>query len=190
MTELVLFHHIQGLTKGVEAFADTLRQAGHTVHTPDSFEGRTFDSIDEGAAYCGEVGFGEIRARGIKAAEELPEQLAYAGFSLGGMPAQQLLQTRPGALGGLFFHTFVEPSEFGTWPEGVPAQIHSMDNDPMFVGEGDIEPAQKFVDSHDEVEMFLYPGDQHLFADSSLPSYDEAATKLVLERSIAFLDRL
>ena len=57
MTEIVLFHHIQGLTSGVHAFADRLRAAGHTVHTPDSFEGRTFASIDEGQAYCSEIGF-------------------------------------------------------------------------------------------------------------------------------------
>lgn len=190
MAEILLIHHIQGLTPGVVAFADTLREAGHSVHTPDLFEGRTFDSIEAGQEFCGEVGFGEIRNRGTGAAADLPASLVYAGFSLGVMAAQQLLQTRPGARAGLFFHSFVDPAEFGEWPDGVPVQIHSMDADPFFVGEGDIEPARAFVDAHQEAEMFLYPGDGHLFTDSSLEAYDAGATKLVLERSLALLDRL
>ena len=187
MTEIVLFHHIQGLTPGIVAFADRLRAAGHTVHTPDSFEGRTFGSIDEGEAYCTEVGFGEIRDRGVRAAESLPQQVVYAGMSLGVMAAQHLVQNRPGAQGLLAYFGFADPSYFGEWPAEVPVQIHAMDADPYFVGEGDLEPAQKFVDSYDRGELFLYPGDGHLFADSSVDDYDEAATLLLLERSFAML---
>jgi len=190
MTEIVLFHHIQGLTPGVVAFADRLRAAGHTVHTPDSFEGRTFGSIDDGEAYCSEVGFGEVRARGVRAAESLPEQVVYAGMSLGCMAAQQLAQNRPGARGLLSYFSFADPEHFGTWPAGLPVQIHAMDADPFFVGEGDIEPARAFVDSHDEGEMFLYPGDGHLFADASVDDYDAAATALLLERTFQLLARL
>ena len=190
MTEILLFHHIQGLTPGVAAFAETLRGAGHTVHTPDLFDGRTFASIDDGEAYCSELGFATIRERGVREAEGLPPGLVYAGFSLGVMPAQQLLQTRAGARAGLFYFSFADPSYFGEWPAGVPLQIHAMDADPYFVGEGDIEPARAFVESHDEAELFLYPGDGHLFADSTLDDYDEEATNLVLERSLALLDRL
>lgn len=188
MTEIVLFHHIQGLTAGVIAFADALRAAGHAVHTPDSFDGRTFDSIEAGQAFCADIGFQEIRDRGVRAAADLPGSVVYAGFSLGVMAAQQLTQTRPGALGGLFYHSFVDPAEFGSWPEGVPAQIHAMDADPYFVGEGDIDPARAFVDRTPGAELFLYPGAGHLFADSSLPGYDPHATALLLERSLAFLD--
>jgi dienelactone hydrolase len=190
MTEIVLFHHIQGLTTGVTAFADALRGAGHTVHTPDLFEGRTFGSIDEGAEYCTEVGFGEVRERGVRSVADLPNALVYAGFSLGVMPAQQLLQTRPGALGGLFLHSFVDPKEFGEWPSGVPVQIHSMDADPFFVDEGDLEAARPFLDSHPEAELFPYPGNGHLFADSTLADHDEGATRLVLDRSIEWLRTL
>ena len=190
MAEVLLFHHALGLTEGVRAFADELRQAGHTVHTPDLFEGRTFGSIDEGAEYCGSVGFGEVRARGVRSVADLPTAVVYAGFSLGVMPAQQLLETRPGALGGLFYHGFADPAEFGTWPSGVPVQIHAMDKDPFFVDEGDIDVARPFVESTPGAEMFLYPGDGHLFADSSLDGYDEGATRLVLERSIEFLRTL
>jgi dienelactone hydrolase len=188
MAEVLLFHHAQGQTAGFHAFADELRGAGHRVHTPDLFGGRTFGSIDEGVAYAGEVGWSEIIERGVRAAEELPGELVYAGFSLGVLPAQKLAQTRPGARGALLFYSCVPTSEFGTsWPADVPVQIHGMDADPYFVGEGDIDAARELVDSAEDAELFLYPGDQHYFADSSLPSYDENAAKLLTERVLAFL---
>ena len=188
MAEVLLFHHVMGQTPGFFAFADELRQAGHTVHTPNLLDGRTFDSIDEGLAYVGEIGFGEVIGRGDQAASELPEGLVYGGFSLGVVPAQKLAQTRPGAKGALFFYSCVPISEFGEWPEGVPVQIHGADADPFFVDEGDIDAARELVASTDGAELFLYPGDQHYFADSSLPSYDAAATVLLTQRVLAFLD--
>jgi dienelactone hydrolase len=190
MAEVLLFHHAQGQTAGFHAFADELRAAGHTVHTPDLYDGRTFDSIDEGMAYVGQLGFGEIIDRGERAANELPDELVYAGFSLGVVPAQKLAQTRPGARGALLFYSCVPVSEFGAWPADVPAQIHGMDADPFFVDEGDIDAARELVESFEDAELFLYPGDQHYFADSSLPSYDESATALLTQRVLAFLDRV
>ena len=187
MAEVLLFHHVMGQTPGFFAFADELQQAGHTVHTPNLLDGRTFDSIDEGLAYVGEIGFGEVIGRGDRAASELPEGLVYGGFSLGVVPAQKLAQTRPGAKGALFFYSCVPISEFGEWPEGVPVQFHGADADPFFVDEGDIDAARELVGSTDDAELFLYPGDQHYFADSSLPSYDAAATALLTERVLAFL---
>jgi dienelactone hydrolase len=187
MTEVLLFHHAQGQTPGFHAFADELRAAGHTVHTPDLLDGRTFGSIDEGMAYVGELGFGEIIERGERAASELPDELVYAGFSLGVVPAQKLAQTRLGARGALFFYSCVPASEFGTsWPADVPVQIHGMDADPFFVEEGDIDAAREVVEAAEQGELFLYPGDQHYFADSSLPSYDESATKLLTQRVLGF----
>ena len=188
MAEVLLFHHAQGQTSGFHAFADELRQAGHTVHTPDLFEGRTFGSIEEGMAYAEELGFpDEIIGRGERAANELPSELVYAGFSLGVVPAQKLAQTRPGARGALFFYSCVPASYFGGWPEDVPVQIHGMDADPFFVGEGDVEAARELVESSESAELFLYPGDQHYFADSSLPSYDADATALLTTRVLDFL---
>src|SRR5690348_10061654 len=67
MAEIVLFHHAQGLTPGVTAFADELRQAGHIVHTPDLFDGCTFDSIEKGMSFVKELGFGEVMERGERA---------------------------------------------------------------------------------------------------------------------------
>jgi dienelactone hydrolase len=189
MAEVLLFHHAQGQTEGFAAFADELRWAGHTVHTPDLLDGRTFGSIEDGMAYVGELGFGEIIERGERAANELPNELVYAGFSLGVVPAQKLAQTRPGARGALLFYSCVPMSEFGTWwPTDVPAQIHGMDADPIFVGEGDIDAARAIVESTDNAELFLYPGDQHYFADSSLPSYDRDATTLLTKRVLEFLN--
>lgn len=188
MAEVLLFHHAQGQTTGFHAFADELRRAGHTVHTPDLFDGHTFDSIDAGLAYAQEIGFGEVVERGVRAAESLPAELVYAGFSLGVVPAQKLAQTRAGARGALLFYSCVPVSEFGSsWPVGVPVQIHGMDADPIFVDEGDIDAARALVESTTDAELFLYPGDQHYFADSSLPSYRADAAALLQQRVLEFL---
>ena len=185
MAEVLLFHHVMGQTPGFFAFADELRQAGHTVHTPNLLDGRTFDSIDEGLAYVGEIGFGEVIGRGDRAASELPEGLVYGGFSLGVMPAQLLAQTRPGARGALLFSAALPASEFGEWPAGVPLQIHMMEDD-EWVDE-DLPAARELVAVVDGAELFLYPGDRHLFADGSLPDYDESAATLLRQRVHAFL---
>ena len=191
MAEVVLFHHAQGLTPGVAAFADELRHAGHIVHTPDLFEGRTFDSIEKGMSFVKELGFGEVMARGARAVDALPAELVFAGFSLGVVPAQMLAQTRPGARGALFFYSCIPVSEFGqAWPKGVPVQVHGMDADPIFVGEGDIDAARALVEEAEDGELFLSPGDQHYFADNSLPSYDAEATALLLQRVLEFLAAL
>jgi dienelactone hydrolase len=190
MAEVLLFHHALGPTEGLHAFANDLREAGHTVHTPDLFDGRTFDSIEAGVGYAGEVGWGEIMARGERAAEALPNELVYAGFSLGVVPAQRLAQTRPGAQGALFFSSCIPPSEFGEWPAGLPAQVHGMDADAIFMDEGDVDAARELVAAADDAELFLYPGDQHYFADSSLPSFDADASELLMQRVLGFLARI
>ena len=188
MAEVLLFHHAQGQTAGFEAFADELRRAGHTVHAPDLYDGRTFATLDEGMAYAEQVGFGEIIERGVHAANERPNELVYAGFSLGVVPAQKLAQTRAGARGALLFYSCAPTSEFGTsWPADVPVQIHAMDADPIFVNEGDLDAARALVDSAEHAELFLYPGSQHYFADSSLPSYDADAAALLTRRVLDFL---
>jgi len=188
VAEVVLFHHALGLTPGVVAFADELRRGGHTVHAPDLYEGRTFTTIDEGMAHVREFGFEAMMERGVRAVEALSPELVYAGFSLGVLPAQRLAQTRPGARGALLYYACVPVAEFGSaWPDGVPVQVHGMDADPFFVDEGDIDAARALVESAEHGELFLYPGDQHYFADSSLPSYDAAAAGLLLKRTLQFL---
>ena len=192
MTELVLFHHGQGLTDGVRALADSLGAAGHVVHLPDLYEGRTFATLEEGAGHAEEVGFGTIIGRGAAAVDGLSESLVFAGLSLGVLPAQMLAQTRSGARGALLLHSCVPPSEFGgAWPDGVPVQIHLMENDEFVLPpEQDLAAARELDATVEAAELFLYPGDRHLFTDRGLPDYDEDAARLVLERALAFLTRV
>ena len=186
MTELLLFHHAHGQTRGFLAFADELRAAGHVVHAPDLYDGNTFAELDEGVGYARGVGFGTITERGRLATEGLPNELVYAGFSLGALPAQMLAQTRPGTKGALLFHAAFPASEFGgPWPAGVPLQIHMMEDDEWAVE--DLPAARELVETTDGAELFLYPGDRHLFADNSLPDYDEGAATLLERRVLAFL---
>jgi len=184
VAEVVLFHHAQGLMAGCLAFADELRAGGHVVHTPDLYDGRTFADLAGGMAYAEEVGFGEIIGRGRAAAEGLRADIVYAGFSLGVLPAQMLAQTRAGARGALLFHACIPLAEFGgSWPAGVPLQIHTMEGDEL----GDVEVAREVAATVSEAELFLYPGDRHLFTDRSLPAYDEGAAALLLDRVRKFL---
>jgi dienelactone hydrolase len=187
VAQVLLFHHAQGLTSGVVSFADELRAAGHVVHAPDLYDGKTFDSVDDGVARAKEVGFDTILERGVAAAEDLPAELVYAGFSLGVMPAQMLAQTRPGTRGALLFHAALPLSEFGgSWPQGAPLQIHMMEDDPW--AEEDVPAAREIADTIEGAELFLYPGDRHLFADSSVSDYDEGAAALLKQRVFSFLD--
>jgi dienelactone hydrolase/uncharacterized damage-inducible protein DinB len=190
MADVIVFHHAQGLTDGVRQFADQLRAAGHRVTVPDLYEGKTFATLEDGVAHAGQIGFDTIIERGRAAAERLPNELVYAGFSLGVLPAQMLAQTRPGAKGALLLHACLPLSEFGgAWPDDVPVQVHGMDADPWFAGEGDIDAARELLKATWDAALFLYPGDRHLFTDASLPDYDAAATALVLQRALGMLGR-
>jgi dienelactone hydrolase len=192
MADLLLFHHAQGLTAGCISFADDLRAAGHVVHTPDLYDGKSFTDLDDGVGYARQVGFGTIIEHGRLAAEALPNEIVYAGFSLGVMPAQMLAQTRRGTKGALLFHGCFPTSEFGgTWPQGVPLQIHMMDADEWALPPNeDLEVARQLAETIPSAELFLYPGDRHLFADNSLPDYDEGAATLLKQRVLSFLDNI
>ena len=189
MAEVIVFHHAQGLTTGVADFADHLREHGHTVTVPDLYEGRTFDNLDDGVAHAQQIEFDTLIERGRAAAAELPGDAVYIGFSLGVLPAQLLAQTRPGARGAVLAHSCIPTAEFGgPWPDGVPVQIHGMEHDTWFADEGDLDAARELVAASDDAELFLYPGDQHLFADSSLPAYDADAAELFRRRVLTLLD--
>jgi dienelactone hydrolase len=195
MADVVLFHHVQGLTDGVRSFADQLRAGGHAVHTPDLFGGERPATIDDGIALVQSIGDDELTERADRAVADLPASLVYAGFSFGGATAQRLAQTRPGTQGALLYESCLPISgewAIGPWPDGVPVQIHGMDKDPFFALEGDIDAARELVETvgPELAELFVYPGDRHLFTDSSLSSYDADATALVINRSREFLDRV
>ena len=195
MAEVVLFHHVQGLTDGVRAFAEELRAGGHTVHTPDLFDGERPATIDDGIAFVQGIEDEELSERISRAMAGLPEGMVYAGFSFGVAIAQRLAQTRPEARGALLYESCLPISgewSIGPWPDGVPVQIHGMDKDPFFALEGDIDAARELVATvgPELAELFVYPGDRHLFTDSSLPSYDPDAAALVVQRSREFLGRV
>jgi dienelactone hydrolase len=120
----------------------------------------------------------------------LPNEIVYAGFSLGAMPAQMLAQTRPGTKGALLFHSCVPTSEFGgPWPQGVPLQIHMMDADEWALPPNeDLDAARQLDETVESAELFVYHGDRHLFADNSLPGYDDGAATLLKQRVLGFLD--
>ncbi|WP_445155524.1 dienelactone hydrolase family protein [Arthrobacter sp. Hor0625] len=186
MAEVLLYHHIQGLTEGVRAFADELRDAGHTVHAPDLFDGHTFASIEEGFGFAGRTGFDAIRARGAAAADRLGPGVVYAGFSFGVTIAQRLAQTRSGARGALLMYSCLPVTEFGdAWPADVPVQIHGKQDDEFF--DEDLPAARDLAASAAAAELFVYPGDQHLFADSSLDAFDPDAAGLLKDRVLGFL---
>jgi dienelactone hydrolase len=195
MAEVVLFHHVQGLTDGVRAFAEQLRADGHTVHTPDLFDGERAATIEDGIALTDRIGDQALTERADLAVANLPKELVYGGFSFGAATAQRLAQTRLGARGALLYESCISITgewSFGPWPDGVPVQIHGMDKDPFFALEGDIDAARELVQTvgPDLGELFIYPGDRHLFSDSSLPSYDAYAAALVVRRSREFLNRV
>jgi dienelactone hydrolase len=187
MADVLLFHHAQGLTTGVTAFADALRAAGHRVTVPDLYDGATFASLDDGVAHARKIGLDEIVERGVAAAADLPEAIVYGGFSLGNMPAQKLAQTRPGARGAVLYHGAIPSSVYGTtWPAGVPLQLHVMEGDEW----GDVDDVRRLAAEAADGELHVYPGDRHLFTDRSLDVFDEVTTALVLERTLAFLARI
>lgn len=187
MAEILLFHHALGLTPGCEALAGRLTAAGHRVHLPDLYDGRTFTRLEDGVGHAEAVGFLKIVERGRAAAERLPAGLVYMGLSLGVLPAQALAQTRPGAKGAVLLHSSVPLSEFGgRWPEGLPLQLHVMENDAW----GDVDVARDIAATVPEAELLLYPGERHLFTDESLDDYDAAAAALVMERVLGLLARV
>ncbi len=192
MAEVLLFHHALGLTDGLKGFAAGLRESGHVVHTPDLFAGQTFATIEEGMVHAQQIGFpDQIIAAGEQAAEALPEELIYVGFSLGVLPAQKLAQSRPGARGAVLVYSCVPLGFFGdSWPAGVPVQVHGMDDDPLFAGEGDLDAARSLVESSPDAQLFLYPGDQHYFAEPGLASYRPEAAELLTSRIRNFLATL
>ncbi|MDM7991383.1 dienelactone hydrolase family protein [Arthrobacter sp. zg-Y877] len=191
MANVLLFHHALGLTSGMDAFAEVLREAGHTVTVPDLYDGRTFTDLSDGVAYAQEIGMDTIEELGVSIANRFPEEMVYIGFSLGVIPAQCLAQTRPGARGAVLVSGCVPLGAFAdTWPADVPVQIHGMDADEEFVDSGDLDAAENLAATTPNAELILYPGTAHLFADISLPDYDMdhafALTRMVLQ----FLDRV
>ena len=197
MAEVVLFHSVLGLRPGVIAAADRLRAAGHTIHTPDLFDGEVFDDLDDGQRKEEALGYQEIARRAKEAVAELPAGLVFAGFSLGAVHAELLAASRSGALGAVLMHGAV-PMEslsefFGVerWSEGVPVQVHYAALDPWVEADEEVVPLGDDVRGAGAAfEAHAYPCSGHLFADPALPEYDRASSEAMWERVLAFLDRI
>jgi len=185
MTEVVLYHHVQGLTEGVRSFAGELAQAGHTVHTPDMFDGRAFGTIGghrlrargglrrpgraragrrRGNARRGRLCRLLVRGHGRSAARPVPAR----------SPRRLADVCLPPGLG-------VRRGVAGARPGADPRQGHRsvLRRRPRGrAGPGRLDRPGRAVS---------LPGEDHLFADSSLPAYDPAAAALLTERVLAFL---
>lgn len=197
MAEVVMFHSVLGVRPGVLGAAERLRAAGHTVHTPDLFDGEVFDDLDDGMSKEETLGFREIARRAEEAVAGLPAGLVFAGFSMGVAYAEQLTASRPGALGSVLMHgavpveTLTEYFGVERWPEGVPVQVHYAADDPWVEAEQEVAPLGDAVrGAGAEFEAYVYPGSGHLFADPDLTEYDHASSEAMWERVIAFLDRI
>ncbi|XKH55836.1 dienelactone hydrolase family protein [Citricoccus nitrophenolicus] len=188
MTAILLFHHALGLTDGVRWLAGRLADAGHTVHTPDLFAGRTFGTLEDGVAHAGQdVGVDGILQRADEAAATHPEATGFLGISLGALPAYRLAQTRPSARACIAISAALPVDHFAPhWPAGVALDLHLKSSDPW--GEDDLPVAWRLAG--DVAELYEYPGDQHLFTEHGHSDFDPAATNLVLSRTLATLERV
>ena len=196
MVEVVLFHSALGLRPAVTVAADRLRAAGHTVHTPDYYDGEVFDDLDDGLRKRDALGTEEIMRRANGAVAGLLAGLVFAGFSLGADPVELLAASRPGALAAVLMHGAVPVEAFGEfgverWPEGVPVQVHYAADDPWVDAEEEVAPLGDDVrGAGTAFEEYAYPGSGHLFFDADLPEYDRASSEKMWERVLAFLDRI
>src|ERR687889_771517 len=197
MAEVVLFHSALGLRPGVIAAAERLRVAGHTVHTPDYYDGEVFDDLDEGMRKEDALGYQEIARRASESVAGLPDGLVYAGFSLGAVHAEVLAASRPGALGAVLMHGAVTVEALGEyfgverWPEGVPVQVHYAADDPWVEAKEEVVPLGDAVRGAGAAfEAHTYPGSGHLFTDPDLPEYDRASSEAMWERVLTFLDQI
>ncbi len=185
MSDILLLHSALGLRPAVLDFARALSDAGHTVHTPDFYDGHVFDGQREGLAYRDEVGARTIfTERLLPQIADLPADAVLAGFSLGAAYAQALAARRSQAAAVVLLHSVAAPR--GDWP-GQPVQVHRYARDP-FVDEGDLTALAAAVRSSGAVfEDWVTPGSGHLFTDPGTPDGDAEATASTLERIKALL---
>jgi dienelactone hydrolase len=194
MSDVLLFHSVLGLRAGVLEAADRLRAAGHTVHTPDFSAGRTFDEYPPAFEWLESIGgIPDVIARTTAAVSDLPRDLVYAGFSLGGLPAELLAATRPGAKGLILLHTAIplDGFEVQEWPATVPVQVHFATADP-YRDRAELQSFEASVRaSGAPYEQFDYQGSGHLFTDQTLlDEYDQESAELLFSRVLAFLDQV
>ncbi len=182
MTHIVLFHSGLGLRPHLTTWRMALEAEGHQVHTPDLYDGEVFDDLRRGIEKRDALGIPELSRRASAAVEKLPDDVIYAGFSLGAASAQALALTREGARGLVMMHAALPLAAFGLteWPDGLRTQVHVTNSDP-WVDRGVVE-ALETAARPGTLEVFRYPGDAHLFADDGYLDYDAELADAMLER--------
>ncbi|MFD3944573.1 dienelactone hydrolase family protein [Streptomyces sp. NPDC058579] len=188
--DIMLFHSTYGLRPAVEAAAERLRAAGHQVHVPDLFGGRTADTVEEGMALQKEIGKEELLKRAILAAAPYSERaLVYAGFSFGASVAQTLALGDDKARGLLMLHGTSDIAENAS-ADDLPVQLHLADPDPFESHDWLTSWYLQMGRAGADVEVYRYPGAGHLFTDPDLPDWDEAAAEQTWTIALAFLESL
>ncbi|MFJ8930257.1 dienelactone hydrolase family protein [Streptomyces sp. NPDC102364] len=187
---IMLFHSAFGLRPAVEAAADRLRAAGHEVWTPDLFEGRTFDSVEEGMAFKDEIGKDELLKRAVLAAAPYSDRgLVYAGFSFGAATAQTLALGDDKAKGLLLLHGTSDIAE-GVTVDELPVQLHVAEPDPFETDDWLTAWYLQMGRAGADVEVYRYAGAGHLYTDPDLPDYDEEAAEATWRVALSFLETL
>ncbi|MBB5118522.1 dienelactone hydrolase [Streptomyces eurocidicus] len=174
----------------MHAAAERLRAAGHEVHVPDLYEGRTADTVEDGMAIKDEIGHEELLRRAIVAAAPLSDRgLVYAGFSLGGSVAQNLALGDEKARGLLLLHGTSDLAEDAAVDE-LPVQLHVADPDPFEPHDWLNAWYLRMRRAGAEVEVHRYAGAGHLFTDPELPDHDAEAAEAAWRVALAFLDEV
>ena len=186
MTDIALFHHVLGVTEGLQRIATDLRALGHSVRIVDVFDGQTFATIDDGIAHVEGIGFGTAMDNAVSAIAEDAEDLVVIGISLGVMPAQKLLQTHPGVVGAVLIDGAIDADAFGAWPADTPVDIHLVQGDE--IAAEDFDAAQNLADQP-EVTLTVRPGDGHLVVDRSAPAFDPATATAIVDAVCSFVAR-
>ncbi|MGW7303125.1 dienelactone hydrolase family protein [Streptomyces sp. NPDC054829] len=187
---IVLFHSTYGPRPAVGQAADRLREAGHEVWTPDLFEGRTFDTVEEGMAFKEEIGKDELLKRAVLAAAPYSERgLVYAGFSLGASIAQTLALGDEKARGLLLLHGTSDIAPNASVDE-LPVQLHVAEPDPFETDDWLSAWYLQMGRAGADVEVYRYAGAGHLYTDPDLPDYDAEAAETTWRVALGFLDSL
>lgn len=189
MSHIVFLHSAVGLTDGVHAMAQTLRDAGHTVTTPDYYEGRTFDTAEAGVAHRDEVGFRTLVDRVTALLADIDGPFVAAGISLGAAMAQRLGKKDPRTQAALLLHAGGEAKPVD-WPAHCALQVHHSVDDP-WVAEGQPEILlRSAARAGARAEHYLYPGDAHVFIDPTGPDHVPESAALLWARMLGLLDDL
>jgi dienelactone hydrolase len=186
MAEIVLFHSAMGLLPGTLRNAERLRAAGHVVHVPDLYEGRTFSDADEGVAHSGVIGWPVVVDRAEAAIAGLPSDIVVMGMSMGVSVATHVATTRPGVRAALLCFTGHPPAT--AWPRGVPAQVHHSTGDRWAAVAQTSALVEAVAGAGGQAALYLYPGDRHLFTHEDLPDdHDPVHAELFWRRALEFL---